>query len=258
MTAPFPAIAVQTCEQSVGREPVHLLVPQRGEPATQFLVQDPFGLRKAIVPVFWAGADGMLIGQGTAFAVDPFGTFITADHVIADARRTARPIHHQNDVRGAAEAWRFEMPAGEGLVVLLGIGLIYGTVRGPPGAVPRIVETWTPASQGDDPMAALQGRPEGKPLDFALIKAAPWPSQRDWIRNLPFRARPRGPRLGDTVVAVGYPQIDTWRADADEIRTTVKEGMFAGYGELHAFIPGAATVPTPRQCLRSRQIGKVV
>jgi serine protease Do len=207
--SPFPGIAVQTCEQSAGREPVYPLAPSSGQSARQFIVRDPFGLRKAVVPVFWAGADGLLTGYGTAFAVDPFGTFITADHVIGDVRRTARPVRHRDEFRGESQAWRFEMPVGEGFVVLLGIGLIYGTVRGPPGAMPRIVETWTPVSQGDDPMAALQGRPDGKPFDLALVRVAPWPPQKDWIRNLPFRTRPPGPRPGDRVVAVGYPQIDT-------------------------------------------------
>lgn len=247
MTELFPAITVQTCEQSAGSEPVHPLVPQRGEPPTQFLVQDPFGLRKAIVPVFWAGVDGTLTGQGTAFTVDPFGTFITADHVVADARRTTQPIRQHDNIRGAAEIWRFEMPTNESLVVFLGIGLIYGTVRGPPQAMSRIVEIWTPVSQGDNPMAALQGRPEGRPFDLALIRAKPWPPPGDWIRNLPFRPKARRLQRGDLVVAVGYPQIDTWRAHADEIYTIVKEGMFAGYGRVTRLYPRGRdnSNPTP-------------
>jgi serine protease Do len=245
MTDSFPAITIQTCEQNAGGEPSHPLVPRHGEAAKQFPVQDPFGLRKAVVPVFWVERDGMLTGYGTAFAVDPFGTFITADHVVANARLGARPILQRDGIRGTDRTWRFEMPIGEGLIVFLGVGLIYGTVKGPPGAMPRIVGTWTPACEGDDPMAVLQGRPGGKPLDLALISVAPWPPQGDWLRNLPFKARPRGPGVGDIVIAVGYPQIHTWHAYANEMFTTVREGMFAGYGRVTRLHPRGRDYANP-------------
>lgn len=89
-TITFSAVPIQTCEARVAGERQHRLEPRSGEGIERFLVQDPFGIRRAILPMFAADEQGRLHGMGTAFAADPWGTFLTADHVV-DFMRTGRP-----------------------------------------------------------------------------------------------------------------------------------------------------------------------
>src|SRR5260221_1993654 len=85
--------------------------PEHGDGLSQFLIQDPFTLRKQILPVLTVDKnDSFLTGLGTAFRVDPFGTFVTAEHVLKD---------------------HFEKLAEREVAVatvLYGMGLVYGMV----------------------------------------------------------------------------------------------------------------------------------
>ena len=87
--------------------------PRFNHPETDFLIQDPFGLRKAVTPVFaFDMADGMLsdprhgmsIGLGTSFYVTPFGHQLTAMHVTTDFRSNPDPKRNSLNrmVRGLA------------------------------------------------------------------------------------------------------------------------------------------------------------
>lgn len=81
-------ITVRTQEAEAGARRDWTLSP-RGTGGSQdgfFLVQDPFNVRKAVVPLFDAQDDGVLTGLGTAFGVSPKGILLTADHVIASYR----------------------------------------------------------------------------------------------------------------------------------------------------------------------------
>jgi hypothetical protein len=55
------------------------------ETESDFLIQDPFGLRRAITPVFVRDLhDGMFEGCGTSFYVTPFGRQLSAMHITTD------------------------------------------------------------------------------------------------------------------------------------------------------------------------------
>ena len=224
----FSAVPIQTCEARVAGERQHRLEPRSGEGIERFLVQDPFGIRRAILPMFAADEQGRLHGMGTAFAADPWGTFLTADHVV-DFMRTGRPkAGEQSDLV-------YEFHGGQTLVAMLGIGMIFGTIGIPQEALARIIQTYTPGIEVEDPMAFTGGGVTRKPLDLAVLRSAERPPEK-LIANLPIRLRQPGPRIGDVVVAVGYPQIDTFHGDAERAKTRVAEGMFAGYGivkDLH-------------------------
>src|SRR6266571_8310077 len=59
--------------------------PRTGEPDTLFQVQDPFGLRRSVTPVFVRDfSDGMFYGCGTSFFVTPFGQQLSAMHIVTD------------------------------------------------------------------------------------------------------------------------------------------------------------------------------
>jgi hypothetical protein len=74
---------------------------QASEPESEFLIQDPFGLRKAITPFFaFDLSDGMLAnpvnsaaeGLGTSFYITPWGRQLSAMHLTTDFILCQRPL----------------------------------------------------------------------------------------------------------------------------------------------------------------------
>ncbi|MCD6272542.1 MAG: hypothetical protein J7K30_06785 [Deltaproteobacteria bacterium] len=66
----FKPFYVGTCEAKRDNENCIPFTPSLDEPFSPFPIQDPFGLRKAIVPIFKRDLKGDLLGMGTAFHVD--------------------------------------------------------------------------------------------------------------------------------------------------------------------------------------------
>ena len=79
----FKPFSISTCENIANYEQPFSFKPLSEQtPFEPFLIQDPFGLRKAVVPVFKRSLSGEIYGMGTAFHVDGWGAFLTAYHVI--------------------------------------------------------------------------------------------------------------------------------------------------------------------------------
>jgi hypothetical protein len=86
--------------------------PRHGDAPDQFLIQDPFNLRKQVLPVLTINREtGLLTGLGTSFRADPFETYLTAEHVLKD---------HFEAVEGGDNT--------EIAAALFSIGLVFGTV----------------------------------------------------------------------------------------------------------------------------------
>ncbi len=232
----FSPIFLQTCEAHARGDTARPLAPLHGERPHLFRLQDPFGVRKAIVPLFWQEPDGHLRGLGSAFTIDPWGHFCTAAHVLAEANQRGAAIRD-------GSGWRVIMPKGERFVLMLGFGMGFGTVSLPPFALAPLTAAWSPCFKGNDPLAELSGQMNVKPIDLSLIDAAISPEAT--VENLAMVSRPRGPRIGDTVVAIGFPGIETFRGDAEEALTTITEGMFAAYGRVTALYPNGRDQSTP-------------
>lgn len=231
---PHYPITVATCEDRNRSLRIRPLTPNDGEAASLFRVQDPFGLRKAIVPMFHADEREILTGMGTGFALDPWGRFLTADHVI-DFVRTAEIDRDGNYVSTAANH----------LLGLLGFGLVFGTVTTPPAATIHLTSYFTPAIERENPLD-FSGRPARIPYDIAIVGSMASPGA-EYIRTLPLRARPPSPRVGDLVVAIGFPQIELARGELPELPTALTEGMFAAYGVVTDHFPTGrdSANPTP-------------
>lgn len=234
-------ITVQTCEDRASGERAIPLAPAPNLDPLLFPLSDPFGVRKAIVPLFWAASDGDLAGLGTAFSIDPWGGFLTADHVIASERQRV----HVARKGGHDEDHFYTFPPDEGFVALLGHGVVFGTCALPQEAAARIVRAWSPALIGDDPMAALQGRSSHAMIDLAVLTTVL--PQRDQVHCLPLRGSPRGPRPGELVVAIGFPTINTFAGTLEAARTTIEEGMMVAYGHVTHIHPNGRdrANPTP-------------
>ncbi|PDT10236.1 hypothetical protein CO655_14795 [Rhizobium sp. M1] len=226
-------ITVATCEDRNQDRRLHALVPEHGETATLFRVQDPFGLRKAIVPIFQADRNDILTGLGTGFALDPWGSFLTADHV-TDFLRI-----------GANQSGQMAIRPDLSALALLGMGLVFGEVGVPREALAVMASLRTPLVEVEDPLNFV-ATASTRPIDVTFLNTA-MPPPSDMIGNLPLRRHPSTPGVGELIVAVGFPEIELAHGAASDLPTSITEGMFAAYGIVTRHHPEGRdrSAPTP-------------
>lgn len=209
-----------------------------GQPLAPFPIHDPFGLRKAVVPVFRTDVEGRLYGMGTAFHIDGWGGFLTADHVIDYARHD----HRREMQIGAEIATDGPMP-----LLLLSIGMVFGTVSIPPEAFCAAYRIDTILQRRDDPLAELQGRAAIEvAADVAILRTVFHP-QALQPSSLPVRLAPHAASIGEQVFAVGYPELDCSELSEREQAALLKEGMHGAYGRIVDILPAGRdrANPTP-------------
>ncbi|MFC7053072.1 serine protease [Hansschlegelia quercus] len=229
---PLKPITVRTCEAIARGEAGLPALPENGQTSALFDYEDPMGARWAVFPVFRQGEDGRLTGLGTAFALDPWGALMSAHHVFAEMERWV-PLAAAAVEAGPAGAPRYTMeaPADRGFRVLLGVGLVFGRPRVPEGGLAPITRYAWLGLPGDDPLAALRGEPDVRPLDLVMMEARIHAERR--LECLPLRRSPVGPRPGETVLAIGFPEISAFEGDRAEA-VVVGARMKAAYGEVVA------------------------
>lgn len=211
----FEPFVIRTCEAPSGMRPrVRGYAPRPGEPFAPFEIHDPFGLRNAIVPVFCQQVDGRMYGVGTAFHVDGFGNFLTAYHVIDFVEKHL---------------------AGRPILFLSMRAVVFGMVNIPPECFVPAGEVIASMMESNDPMAALRGQACRRPaIDAALLKPEPiGPSARP-PQTLPIRTNGWAPRVGEIVLAVGFPQLDLSEVDLAKQSALLDEGMYGAYGRIVA------------------------
>ena len=222
----FEPFTIRTCEgSSVKRSRTRSYEPKPGQPFAPFEIHDPFGLRNAIVPVFCQQADGRMYGVGTAFHFDGFGNFLTAYHVIdfVEKHLTGRPI-----------------------LLLSMHAVVYGTVNIPPDCFLPANEVIASMMEFDDPLAALRGQAARRPaIDVALLKPEPIGSGARPPQTLPLRTNGWAPRIGEIVLAVGFPQLDLSEVDLDKQNALLDEGMCGTYGRIVAIHEEGASLSNP-------------
>lgn len=206
---------IRTCEGPFGTRPrVRGYEPKRGQPFAPFQIYDPFGLRNAIIPVFCQQVDGRMYGVGTAFHVDGFGNFLTAYHVIdfVEKHLSGRPI-----------------------LFLSMHAVVFGTINIPPDCFVPADEVIASMIESDDPMAALRGQASRRPaIDVALLKPEPIGPGARPPQTLPIRTNGWAPRIGEIVLAVGFPQLDLSEVDIAKQSSLLDEGMYGAYGRIVA------------------------
>jgi len=238
---------VQTCESKIGdtrRVPFPPLSDSRLAP---FEAGDPFGLRKAILPVFERTPNGQLIGMGTAVHLDGWGGCLTAGHVV-DFLRTRLPEMVLNgEPRKEVDPSQHSHP-----VLLLGIGVVFGAIEIPDWAFAPIIDTLTSVRERDDPMAALQGRRRFEMAqDIASLQAlfhADAYQEQNLPQVLPLQLRGWQPVIGEYVLAFGYPELKPASTlDDSEIQAIIEDGLYCAYGRITRLFPEGrdSTNPTP-------------
>ncbi|WP_084439203.1 S1 family peptidase [Sphingobium sp. TCM1] len=186
----------------------------------QFLIQDPFNLRKQILPVLTVDKDnGFLTGLGTAFLVDPFGTFVTA--VLKDHFETP-------ELRETAVA-----------TVLFGMGLGFGTVGLSSKYFAPIREAMSWRKAVPEP-PVLIGAPQSPRIVADVMRfhvdasAVPGPQSAP---PLPVRLSGRRPEVADRVLAIGYPELTCLKHDEPDKTMRFTERMYGAVGTITGLLP---------------------
>lgn len=220
-------IKVTTCEASAESLNSPALAPSIPGELDLFPFHDPFELRRAVVPVFMNNSNGQQVqGMGTAFHVDSFGTFLTADHVIEPVRQ------HLQNKPGATEMNFSYGPHDVYPFLLYGIGFVYGSVGVPDEAIAVVGSMNTLIKKDDNPLRALQGK---KRLDAAVDIAVMRPAScvpQHLSRSVPLRLSGWRPQINDFVVALGYPELECQHIDEEKMHYLLSEGMHAAYGKI--------------------------
>lgn len=196
--------------------------PDRYDDLDQFLIQDPFNLRKQVLPILTIDRNsGFLTGLGTAFRAGPFGTFLTAEHVLND---------------------HFVTPeAGDSAIaaVLFGIGLVYGTVGLSSKYFAPIREAMCWRSATDEP-PVLIGAPQPPRMVADVMRfhvdasAVPGPQAAP---PLPIRLSGRRPEVGDRVMAIGYPELTCLQHEEPDKAMRFTERMYGAVGRVTSLLP---------------------
>jgi serine protease Do len=89
--------------------------------------------------------------------------------------------------------------------------------------------------ESDDPMIALRGRASRRPaIDVAMLEPEPiGPGVRP-PQTLPIRTSGWIPKLGEIVLAIGFPQLDLSEVDSAKQSALLEEGMYGAYGRVVA------------------------
>ena len=144
MSSHQPIIAT-ICEAQILGLPRLPVAPDASDSLDLFSFHDPFGLRKAIVPVLLNEVDGVTKGMGTAFHIDGWGTFLTAEHVIESVRTRSKRIP------GSGDEIRFDIGHPDVCpILLLGMGLVYGKPAVPRDALARVTSMRSAIRERED------------------------------------------------------------------------------------------------------------
>jgi len=231
----FKPFYVGTCEAKRDNENCIPFTPSLDEPFSPFPIQDPFGLRKAIVPIFKRDLKGDLLGMGTAFHIDGWGTFLTADHVIDFARENSK----------FSKNWKELLPisTGDHPILFLGLGLVYGSPTIPVEAFSVVKHIIQVMREKDDPLATLKGEIQSEnALDLAVMSAVFKPKAEipHWLQ---IRVTGWVPSIGDIVLAIGFPELNYEKLSDSEQKALLSEGMCGVYGRIRKIHPqGTSTV----------------
>jgi serine protease Do len=160
------------------------ICPGPGDNEAQFLIQDPFSLRRAILPLFEVDNQTQLLtGLGTAFRIDPYGAFLTAQHLV-EHRISGHP--HARGKGGA-------------IIALVSPGMNLGRNQLPTDCFARLEQATTIVDRPDDPLAVLQGRKPKVRNVFDCMVMVFDPSNERLHRDrsfLPLRLRGRPLQVG--------------------------------------------------------------
>lgn len=211
--------------------------PRGSEPESDFLIQDPFGLRRAVTPFFaFDLQDGMLTepkegeakGIGTSFYVTPFGHQLSAMHVTTDFLNTRNLSIRYGPQRNLLE------PRGTWIGIYHDPGLVFGATKAGELLLANDL-TLFPVDQTKHP-AAITFTSERLNYIEPSLDLAGWNIcglQDRKTTYLPMRvACSASIAEGDRVLAVGYPSVRSWRGKSGATLVSYQEEMRGSIGRV--------------------------
>ena len=199
--------------------------PSKSQPVDEhgkFGVDDPSGMRKSVFPLLNQTTEtGSMQGWGTGFRIDPYGTAVTAHHVVEDFFEVAQKAG-KTELRYRAERKLFG---------LQGMGLVYGQVGIP-------AEFWMPVDTAqiyvfEKPGHALT--PEFRSLDETATLHMPTKG-REQPRALPVKIR-SWPKLGDRVLALGFADLKVNEPMDQAKAFMLTENLYGSIGKITEIRP---------------------
>ncbi len=236
---PFSVGPCETLSNGTGGPPFDY---PPAEPFSPFEIADPFGLRKAVVPLFCRKPNGQIFGMGTAFHVDGWGSFLTAEHLIDFSGDCQTQCGLDPSLIAEVDPSK-----SNHAVLFLGMGLGYGVVVVPQWAFATVEHITSIANEHDNPLAILCDSATYRiATDLAGLRVS-FHLDAQIPLSLPVRLQGWQPTLGEQVLAIGFPQLDCGEVDDATQRSLITEGMCGAYGKITAFFPNGrgASRPTP-------------
>lgn len=194
--------------------------PKGGQSPWEFLIQDPFGVRESILPLLTINSQtGNLTGLGTAFCADPYGGFLTAQHIFDDIDLTK------------------SLPASDEIpVAMLSIGLAFGTVGLPKElfAPMASIHGFVDQTQQDPFHQMVTGKTKpGMIADCLRLSFAMKDQKRaERVTPLPLRCSGIPPQVGDKLLAIGYPELGMVKNEPPQKHPIYVERMYGAIGEV--------------------------
>ncbi|MBR1029393.1 serine protease [Bradyrhizobium liaoningense] len=186
----------------------------------RFLIQDPTGVRHPIISLLAIDdRTGHATGLGTAFRIDPFGGYLTAQHVL--------------------EAWLAPSRPRATVVGLLNPGLVFG--YGAIGADSMVIigsASVFRTPPDDIALDRLLGRDSSRmALDCMMLSFKADKTRLHDVRDfLPLRLTGKWPKVGDEVMAIGFPELDSIQDRAIDAEV-LSERMYGSIGRVTAVLP---------------------
>jgi serine protease Do len=241
MTSPGdPLFVLQTCEGLHDPDGSRLPFEAPAADPAPFQLDDPFGLRKAILPVFHCepGSE-RIVGLGTAFHVDGWGTFLTAAHVV-------EPLSEPNGQRTRRSVEVGAASAGT-IMLLLGLGLVLGKVEVPSTAWALTTGFKSVRSERDDPLAHLRCEDTQRTdIDLCALDVR-FDPLAEIPMSVPIRWEGWQPTVGECVFACGYPQLTPNPVTPEEQQRLIQDGLHGCYGRVTSV--GRGEGGDRRECL---------
>jgi len=206
------------------------IMPESGQDEDWFLIQDPFGLRDSVWPICAFYADGSAEGLGTGFVIDPWGSMLTATHVV-------EPLVERYSQGGSDGAWRLRV--GSQLGTFPNPGLVYGRSGMPEPAPIQGATILERTSHPEDPPAFLQPINSNR-LEIGVDVSRIWPAFSTQGRQavpLPLRLG-RGIEIGSRVQIVGFSEkTPAFQDNGPAAPVDYEERMFGTIGIVTALHP---------------------
>lgn len=209
------------------------VLPRPNQDPAEFLIQDPFGVRQSILPLLNINREtGHLTGLGTAFCADPFGGFLTAQHIFDHVDLTQPPPDFE------------EMPAA-----MLSMGVVFGTVGIPQDIFAPVTSLhgFVDPTPQDPIVRGLAGKGGASIVTDCLRLTLQMQSEARarHVHPLPLRCSAAPPAKGDKILAVGYPELGLVHDEPPFAHSRYVERMYGAIGEVTDIHPEGLGVSRP-------------